>query len=76
MKALISESSAASSERDDEPEMMPVFVAALREGLVIDIVAFAAERPGLFTVLGHAVAAEIRKMRGKRCTLHAVTHHP
>ena len=60
--------------RDNEPEMMPVALAPLSEGLMIDIVALGTEHPGLFAVLGHAVAAEIGKMRGKRGALHAVTH--
>jgi hypothetical protein len=61
--------------RENEPEMMPVALASLSEGLMIAIVALGTEHPGLFAVLGHAVAAEIGKMRGKRGALRPMTNH-
>jgi hypothetical protein len=62
--------------RDNELEMVPVAVAPLREGLMIGVIALGAEHPGLFAVLGHAVAAKIGKMRGQRCAFRPVTHDP
>ena len=62
--------------RDNEPEMMPVLLAPLSESLMIDIIALSAEHPGRIAILGHAVAAEIGEMGGKRRALHAMTHDP
>ena len=62
--------------RNNEPEMMPVLRAPLSESLMIDTVALGAERPGWIAILGHAVAAEIGEMGGKRRALHAMTHDP
>jgi hypothetical protein len=62
--------------RDNETEMMAILRTPLRKDFLIGIVALGTEHPGLFAVLGHAVAAEIGKMRGKRGALHAVTYDP
>jgi hypothetical protein len=45
----MSESSLACS-GDDESEMMPVLLASLSEGRVIDVIAVRAEHPGRITI--------------------------
>ena len=52
--------------RDDEPEVMPVLFTALREGPAVHIVAARPEQPGLLSVTGHALTAEIIEMGGER----------
>ena len=62
--------------RDDQPEMMPVVLAPLSENPMIDLIALSAKHPGRITIFGHAVAAEIGEMGGKRRALHPMTHDP
>jgi hypothetical protein len=62
--------------RDNEPEMVAILRAPLRKDFLIDIVTLGTEHPGRIAVLRDAVTAEIGKMRGKWCALHAVTNDP
>ena len=59
---------------DSEPEMMPIVVIPLGEGLMIDVIAPGAEHPGRRAILRHAVTAQIGKMGRKRRALHTVAH--
>lgn len=52
--------------RDDEAEMMPVVLAAIREGRVVSAVTAGIEHHRLLTVTGDAVALQIGKMGGQR----------
>jgi len=49
--------------RDNEPEMMPVLLASLSEGRMIDVIAPGAEHLGRRAILRHAVAKEISEMQ-------------
>ncbi|OIQ93574.1 hypothetical protein GALL_244220 [mine drainage metagenome] len=62
--------------RDDEAEMMSVVFAAFGERLGIGILGFGTEQPGLFSVPGDALAAEITEMGGKRRGMGAMADHP
>ncbi|MCY1308318.1 hypothetical protein D9M70_583160 [compost metagenome] len=62
--------------RDDKPEMMPVAVASLSEGLRVRRIAIRAEHTGFLPVAGHALAPQISEMSGKRCTAAAEPYHP
>ena len=61
--------------RDDEPEMMPVLVAALGEGAAVHLVALRPEQTGLLAVTGHALAAQVAEMRRERRGAGAMTNH-
>ena len=52
--------------RDDEAEMMPVVLAPLGEGAAVDVVALRPEQPGLLSVPGDALAAQIVEMGRER----------
>ena len=52
--------------RDDEPEMMPVVLAPLREGRAIGTVAAGIEHLGPLATPGDAVALQVRKMGRQR----------
>ena len=59
--------------RNDEPVIMRILLAALRECAMIETAARGAEHPCPFAILGHAVATQIGEMGGNRCAHHAVT---
>ena len=52
--------------RDDEPEMMPVILAALGEGFRVGIVRRRVEHPRVRPISRHALALEIGHMFGQR----------
>ena len=59
--------------RDDEAEMMPVALAALREVPRVHLVVLRPEQPGLLPVAGHAVPAQIIEVRAERGRAAGVT---
>ncbi len=61
--------------RDDEAEMMPVRVAPLRKLLRVDGIDTGAEKPGLLSVPGDALAPEVVEMGRERCSAAAMAHH-
>ena len=62
--------------RNNEPEMMPVLLAPLCKNPIIDLITLSGKHPSRITIFGHAVAAEISEMGGKRPALHVMTHDP
>ena len=52
--------------RDDETEMMPIFLATLSECLGIGVFRLRTEQPRLLSVPGYAVAAQVAEMSAKR----------
>src|SRR5215467_915462 len=58
--------------RHNEPEMMPVALAAAREGAVVGVVMLGVEHPSGRAIPGHAVPPQIAEMRAERrssCTM-------
>jgi hypothetical protein len=72
-KGLRSDITKASS-GEDEPEMMPVVLAPLRERLSIGIVRAGSTQPGFLSVPGDALAAQIAEVGRKRRAASAVTN--
>lgn len=60
--------------RDDESEMVAIVLTPLREGLRIGVVTARSEEMGFLSITGHALAAQIVEVGGKRRGASRVTH--
>ena len=59
--------------RDDEPEMMPIILGPLGEGLGIGVLGLGTEQPRLLPVPGDTLAPQVAKVGGKRRGPRAMT---
>ena len=60
--------------RDDEAEMVAIVAATLGEGAALDLIRLRPEQPGLLSVTGHALAAQIIEMGRERSRAGMMAH--